>query len=1005
MINFLNVNDFKKGLKPVTTTEMFSKPGEFHPDGLFSEMIFGGVESPERKKTFSYIILNAFVIHPSAYMLLLQLDKRIGLFISAQETFSLDSKGILQIDPDGVTGISEFRKMIPKINFRGGTDTRDKFVKKIEESYKNGTLFLDIMPIIPPAQRDAYEDESGRWIRDPLNDYYETIIKRAYQVKSASKSGPLFDLLNFELQRAVVDHDNFIRTLIQKKHGLIRSQMLGKRTDFSGRAVITPGPDLKVNEIGLPLKMAIRLFEPFIIHRLFHSGRVDPVKLGDEVKKFTGVELSIDSMKIVFKAIANGDNIPNTLYEIIFEVTEVAMMGRVVLAKRDPVLHAENVRAFKPILTRGNTLQLCTLQVGGFNADFDGDAMGVFHPITNEAQQEAQTKMMKSESGSNENAVVFELSKEMCVGLFIMTKNVNKTTPPISVSEKDLEKAIDPYIPVVYKKKTTTMGKAIFNSAFPVTFPFYEGIVTKKIVNGMIPIVLKKYGQEQAIKTFSALEKTGFKFSTIMAPSIKLEDLQLPSEILQLKTQLAGASTEEAAVLLKKMEVMLIKHLKDTGLYDLVESGAGKGWLQPMQILVSKGLVSDPSGNVLPPIAGSLSDGLTNKEYFTAAGGARKGIIDRVINTADTGYMSRKLAYVLNSVEIDRQLVDCKTKRTLDLRLTSKLSGRIKGRYILESGKPQLFDPKDFKSGSLIHLRSPVFCEGKKLCHTCYGKLLERHKTPYAGIIAAQLVGEAGTQTIMKTFHTGGAVELVKTDIVSDIIRNDALASQTIIPKLLTQTENSLSCNGDCTITITMSDYPLPGHLVFNETKTVLKAKAVVCRIEFENVLFNIILDYPVELQIYDYEQVGKEFIKLHYKKNSTLLEVPMSIGETKAQIQYVERLLGGREIYQDASHLFLKLFKVYGDLRNMDAVHLEVLLSQALRDKKNPSIPARLGKKWDPIMMNIKQIVFKTSFIQGLAFENINEAIKTGMITEEGGDPSILEKVLSGDLVERKGK
>jgi len=177
----------------------------------------------------------------------------------------------------------------------------------------------------------------------------------------------------------------------------------------------------------------------------------------------------------------------------------------------------------------------------------------------------------------------------------------------------------------------------------------------------------------------------------------------------------------------------------------------------------------------------------------------------------------------------------------------------------------------------------------------------------------------------------------------------------------------------------------------------------VVCKIEFENALFNIVLDYPVELQVYKYELIGKDYIKLFYKKNSTLLEVPTQTGETKAQIQYVERLLGGREIYQDASHLFLKLFKVYGDLRDMDAVHLEILLSQALRDKKNHSIPARLGKKWDPTMINIKQIVFKTSFVQGLAFENINEAIKTGMITEEGGDPSILEKVLTGDLVERK--
>lgn len=1005
MIDFLNVNNFKKGLKPITTTELFSKPGEFHPDGLFSELIFGAEESPERKKTFSYIELNAHVIHPSAYMLLIQLDRKIESFISTEETFSVDSKGALQINPDGVTGLSEFMKLFPKIKFRGGTDTRDKFVTKVKQAYKDGTLFLNIIPVIPPAQRDAYQDEKGRWVIDELNDIYIGVMRRAYQIKSASKSGALFDLLNYELQKSIITHDSFIRKLIQKKRGLIRSQMLGKRTDFSGRAVITPGPELQVNEIGIPLRMAVSLFEPFIIHRLFHSGRVDPEKLGAAVKNFTELELSIDSIKQVFKAIKSEDEIPKDLYDIIFEATEVAMMNRVILAKRDPVLHAEGVRACKPILVEGSTVRLCTLQVGGFNADFDGDTMAIYHPITNEAQEEVRTRMLRSEGGSNDRAVNFELSKEMAVGLYTITKDVKRKASPIAVTDKDLETANDPYVPVKYRSKVTTMGKAIYNSAYPASVPFYEGIVTKKVVNGMIPEILKKYGQEQAIKTFSKLKDIGFKFSTIMAPSLTLDDLPLPSEILELKKKLKGASTEEADVLLDKMKELLIEHLKDTGFYDLIQSGAGKGWGQPMQMFVAKGLIADPTGKVLDPVEGSFADGLSNKEYFTTASGARKGIIDRVLNTAETGYMARKLAYVLNSVEIDRQLKDCKTKRTLDLRLTKELAERLDGRYILLDGKPQLFDSKDFRSGAQIQLRSPIFCESKKLCHTCYGKLLERHKSPYAGIMAAQIIGEAGTQTIMRTFHTGGAVDIVKVNLIDNIIQNDPLANQDVIKKLLMQDENTLSCKEDCTITILKSDYPISGDLKFNDDKSSLTAKAVVCRIEFENTIFNIILDYPVDFQVYEHELVGKEEIKLMYKKNSTMLEVPMQTDETKAQVQYAERLLGGREIYKDANHLFLKLFKVYSGLRDMDSVHMEVLVSQAFRDKTNPSLPARLGKKWDPVMMNIKQIVFKTSFIQGLAFENINEAIKVGLVTEDVGESSILEKVLTGTLAEGKGK
>ena len=1003
MIQFLDIKKFKKGLKPVTTTEFFSKPGEWHPEGLFSEIIFGPEESTDRKKTFSYIELNAQTIHPSAYMLLIQLDRKIEKFLSTEETYKIGPDGLLQEDPDGVTGISEFIKILPKIKFRGGTETRDKFIEKIKQSDKDGVLFIDTIPIIPPEQRNAYQDDKGMWIYDPINDHYVTLIRRAYQLKSAANSGPLFDLLNYELQKAVIAHDSFIRKLIQKKNGLIRSNLLAKRTDFSGRAVITPGPDLKVNEIGIPLKMAISLFEPFVIHRLFNSRSTDQEKLATAVKKYTEFELSIDSIKTVFKAVRNGDKLPPELYKIIWDTTEVAMMGRSVLAKRDPVLHAESIRGFKPILVEGNTVQLCTLQVGGFNADFDGDTMGIFHPITDEAQEEVKAKMMNGEAGESGTAVTFELSKEMCVGLYVLTKNIKKTSSPIAVSKADLEKATDPYIPVTYRGHNTTMGKAIFNSAFPTSYPFMNDIINKKIVNGLIPVILKKYGLEQAIETFSKLKTIGFKFSTIISPSISLDDIQLPTSILQLKKKLVGATTEEAAALLKEAEKLLIHHLKDTGLYDLVESGAGKGWTQPMQILVAKGLISDPNGKVLPAIQGSFADGLSNKEYFTAASGSRKGIIDRVLNTADTGYMSRQLAYVLNTVEIDRQLKDCKTKRHLTFRMTSEMKNRFIGRYIVKGDSVELFDPETTKVGDVINLRTPIFCESSKLCHACYGKLLERHKSPYAGVMAAQLIGEAGTQTIMKTFHTGGAVKIQERDIKYDIIQNDPLTTKTIVSKYLGQNNIELFTKDDMIMTILLEDYPLPNDLVFNDVDNEIIVKSLVSKVEYDNAIFNIVLDYPVILKVYEYQKIGKETLKLQYDKNSTVLEIPMQTDDTKAQIQYVRRLLGGREIYKDANHLFLKLFAVYGTLRGMDSVHLEVLLSQALRDKKNQSIPARLGRTWDPIMINIKQIVFKTSFIQGLAFENINEAIKTGLITDDGGDPSILEKVLTGTLVEEK--
>lgn len=1003
MIEFLDVKNFKRGLQPVTSTELFSKVGEWHPEGLFSEIIFGSEETTERKKTFSYIDLHADVIHPTAYMLLRQLDRKIDKFISTEENFIVNKDGLLEENPDGVTGISEFVKIFPQIKFRGGTDTREKFIIKIKEAYKNKTFLVNIIPVIPPEHRRAYQDEAGLWIIDPLNDHYTALIRRAYQIKSASKSGPLFDLLNFELQKAVIAHDEFIRSKIKKKSGIIRSSLLAKRTDFSARAVITGGPDLKVNEVGLPIRIAIMLFEPFILYRIFRSGQIDIKKLESEIKSFTGYELSVDSVKQVLKAIKSGDKLPKTLFDMMFEITEVAMKDRVVIAKRDPALHAESVRGFKPILITGNTMQLSTLQVVGFGADFDGDTMAIYHPITNEAQDDVKNKMMRGESGDSNRAVTFELSKEMCVGLYTLTKDVNRTTPPIQVFDKDLVTATDPYIPVKYRGQTTTMGKAIFNSAFPSSFPFMNQVVNKKFVNSLIPVILEKYGQDQAIDTFSALKTIGFKFATIISPSFSLDNIQLPTSILEIKNKLETATTEEADVLLKQAEKLLIEHLKNTGLYDLIESGAGKGWGQPMQILVAKGLISDPSGKILPAIAGSVGDGLTNTDYFASAAGARTGIIDRVLNTADTGYMARQLAYVLNSVEIDHHLKDCKTKRHLSFRMTKEMMGRFKGRYIIKGNSVDIFNEKTSKVGDVINLRSPIFCESQKLCHTCYGDLLKRHRSPYAGIIASQIVGEAGTQTIMRTFHTGGAVKVIQRNIRYDILQNDPMTTQDIINKKLGENDNQLYTKEPMVMTLALEDYPQTNDLVYSDDDEEIIVKSLVCKVEYDDAIFNIVLDYPAVLKVYEQEKMGRELLKLSYEKNSTILEVPMQTDNTKAQIQYVRRLLGGNEIYKDANHLFLKLFSIYGSLRSMDMVHLEVLLSQALRDKKNQSLPARLGSTWDPVMINIKKIVFQTSFIQGLAFENINEAIKTGLVTDEVGDASILEKVLTGTLVEMK--
>jgi DNA-directed RNA polymerase subunit beta' len=403
--------------------------------------------------------------------------------------------------------------------------------------------------------------------------------------------------------------------------------------------------------------------------------------------------------------------------------------------------------------------------------------MALYHPISVEAQAEVKEKMMNVAGKKNATSVNFEIAKEMNVGLYMLTKNVPIKKSPVAITVEDLDKATDPYIPVKFRGRTTTMGKAIFNYCFPPDFRFIDDVVNKKVANALIPEILEKYGQDVAIKVFSKLEKVAFKWATVMAPTLSLDMFDMPESIGRIKEKLKTATPDEAFKLMDEGEAIMKERLKGTGIHDLVESGSSKGWGQPKQLFVAKGVIADPKGNVLDPVPESFTDGLSTKEFFKASSGARKGMVDRALNTADTGYFTRQLVYLLNSVEVHPTLKDCKTKRTINLRLDKKMMERLSGRYIIVGNKIQKFNPSDYRSGQSIQLRTPIYCKSPKICHTCYGDLIKRIKTPYVGVLAGSAIGERGTQLIMRTFHTGGAATLAKHDIMQEILDNDPLAN------------------------------------------------------------------------------------------------------------------------------------------------------------------------------------------------------------------------------------
>jgi DNA-directed RNA polymerase subunit beta' len=779
VIKVLDVDKFSKGLIPVTSTELKTRTGEFAPNGLLSEDIFGVEGSLERSKEMSFLNLNTKVIHPTLYRHIIKLEPKLEMMFSTQISISFVASGGVRENEDGITGIAAFIKNFKDMKFRDlGSSARKSIITNLNQAFKDGTIFIDKLPVVPPDVRPVFESESGELQIDELNNIYISILRKSFQVKSIGSGGQFHDLLTYGLQTSINAHDRFIQTRIEKKGGLIRGNMLGKRVDFSARGVITPDPLLDAHEVGLPLRTSVILFDPFIINHILFKKYGHKEELEREIEKFNGSELSVDSLKTVLKAIKNKDNVPKRLEELIFDVTEIVMKDRIVILKRDPVLHDWGLRGMYPKLTGGTTIGLSTLHTGGFNADFDGDQMAVYHPLTIESQKEVKEKMTRSVGSKNMRSITIELSKEMKAGIFVLTKDIKSKESPIKiVSQQQLDDAVDPYIPVIYRNKLTTMGRAIFNSAFPSDFPFVDQTVNGSMVNGFIPGLIEKYGEEKASAIVSKLEKIGFKFATLVAPAFDLRDLNMPPEIDLIKEKLKTATPEEGFDLIDKAQEIMKKRLEGTGLKDLVDSGASKGWDQPSQILIAKGVTSDPKGRVLDPIASSFTDGLKPTEFFKASSGSRKGMVDRALNTAVTGYFTRKLVYLLNSVEASPSVKDCKTKRTITIRLTSDYIKRLSGRYIIKLGKPTLFKPQNFKVGDVIDLRTPIYCVSEKICHTCYGELLKRHKTPNVGVLAGSSIGERGTQLIMRTFHTGGAATAARHDLFQDIIDNDPLVN------------------------------------------------------------------------------------------------------------------------------------------------------------------------------------------------------------------------------------
>lgn len=682
-------------------------------------------------------------------------------------------------------------------------------------------MFLTHIPVIPPALRPMVPLEGGRHATSDINDLYRRVINRNNRLKRLKDiMAPDVILRNEKriLQEAVdalIDNSSqqsamsqaqrrplkSLTDYIKGKQGYFRRNLLGKRVDYSGRSVIVVGPDLKLNECGLPKQMALELFRPFVISKLLEQ---------EIAYNIRGANHLID------------EGIPE-----VWSALEEATKERFVLLNRAPTLHRQGIQAFQPKLIEGSAIQLHPLVCPAFNADFDGDQMAVHLPLSDEAQLEAR-EFMTSEAnvlkpGSGE--VILSVNKlDVILGCYWMTKvkegakgeekyfeSPNRAIMAYDFGNLDIRANIKvmatdnpKYAQFEGGVFETSVGRLLFNSVLPSDYPYINEEVNKKRMAKIIDDLIDKFGISEIPSISDKIKKFGFKYSTVSGITWGIDELKVPEEKVEIIREAKEKSKEvetqyEEGLLYEderkskniaiwhaakeKIEKILSASLdKDSSSFDMWQSGARGSLSQIVQMAGMKGLIQSTSGETIEhPVIPSMKEGLTPIEYFVTTHGSRKGLADTALQTSKAGYLTRRLFDVSQDVIIEED--DCGTKEGvvistksasgIEIPLERKVSGRAlsedvkteKGNVLFKKGHVlTASEAREIEESGIteVSVRSPMTCKsGRGICRKCYGwdlatnDLIDLGET--VGTVAAQAIGEPGTQLTMRTFHTGGA--------------------------------------------------------------------------------------------------------------------------------------------------------------------------------------------------------------------------------------------------------
>ncbi|MBI2050101.1 MAG: DNA-directed RNA polymerase subunit beta' [Candidatus Staskawiczbacteria bacterium] len=682
-------------------------------------------------------------------------------------------------------------------------------------------MFVDVLPVLPPDLRPMVQLDGGRYASSDLNDLYRRVINRNNRLKYLLEiSAPSVIVRNEKrmLQEAVdalIDNEmrkgvtttattggkrllKSLAAILAGKQGRFRQNLLGKRVDYSGRSVIAVGPELHFSQCGLPKMLALEIFKPFVIKRILDK------ELAYNIR---GAARLIE------------EKVPE-----VWAILEEIVKGKLILLNRAPTLHRLGIQAFQPVLTEGETIKLHPFACEAFNADFDGDQMAVYLPLSDEAQKEAR-EIMSSSLNLLRPATGLPIIgpfRDVALGCYFLTKIKDDSPQGKSKEVKIYSSGFEAVmaheygfltlnekirVPLTQEKNPelveTSVGRIIFNTSLPKGYPYLNKLIDTKALKQLAREIIENYPNKEAVSFLDKVKMLGLEYCTLSGISWGMDDLIVPKEKQQLIHEAEKAVEEidnhfERGLLShdektsqkilvwqsvkSKIEELLKTTLPEDGpVLSIINAGARGTWAQPVQMAGMKGLVNNPAGDIIElPIKSSFTEGFNVLEYFISTHGARKGTADTALRTSSAGYLTRRLIDVSHDVIVNEE--DCGDKTgIIVLREDAQGIGqdivfKIVGRYCLADvvrGKTFVKKGKfiDWKTAyeiskaevEKVQVSSPLSCKSKTgICQRCYGWDLGRNDLvklgEAVGVVAAQAIGEPGTQLTLRTHHLGGVV-------------------------------------------------------------------------------------------------------------------------------------------------------------------------------------------------------------------------------------------------------